>query len=413
MRTGSFYLKNFKEAFVWFAVSLMFLIPMCWTVLSGCIQVATFVPAEGRINEIQGPDSFAKEEARQGGWIEYTYEVAGVPYQGTCPPEYSFGMPRQPFPQHTMALTAGDPVRVFYDPENPRESTLEPRVEATAFMFITFTLPFLLLGWLIFTRPEALQIQDAGNGMMLAGGKISFVAYALLSAVGSFAFGFYAMQTPDWKSATLLGALLPVVIIPGIVTGLQKWVDRGQGEATGRKLPSIDSEAIHSEKAGIRKQLVVWICVSLFWCGITGIFASGILTYWVGVVQGKNYVQTEAMVIRSEIQVSQRGTNTSYTVQVEYEYEVGDVAYVSDRIDFGWMKMGQSRKRANDLKKVFQTGARVPVFYDPADPQRAVLIREVSLMRILLTVFITPFVLIGGYMIWKTVSLLKRCFLDF
>ncbi len=384
----------------------MFLIPMCWIVSTGLIQVFTFVPVEGEVSEFLAPDPFAQAEEHRGGWIRYRYSVEGIPYQGTCPPAYSFGMPRQPFAQHAMDLEAGDSIRVFHDPGDPSVSTLEPRVEATAFMFITFTLPFLLLGWLTFSQPEALRLQDAGGGMMLAGGNISFVTYALLSAVGSFAFGFAALQSSDWKTATLIGALLPSVIIPGTVILLRRWVDRANAEPSDRKLPSDEDSASRAEKAGVKKQVVVWMCVTLFWCGITGLFATDVFIYWVELAQGKNYVQTGGEIIRSKIHVSSSSDGTSYTVLVEYGYKVGDEAYVSDRITFGRMKVGLSRKRANEQIGQFPTGEQVPVFYDPEDPQQAVLIRNVSPMRIWLTVFITPFVLIGGYMIWNTLGLL-------
>lgn len=72
---------------------------------------------------------------------------------------------------------------------------------------------------------------------------------------------------------------------------------------------------------------------------------------------------------------SEGGTNTYYYPQVAYEYEVRGQRYQSQRIAFGNIGYGSPRK-AEELASRYVMGGPVQVFYDPANPDQAVLERR-------------------------------------
>jgi hypothetical protein len=87
---------------------------------------------------------------------------------------------------------------------------------------------------------------------------------------------------------------------------------------------------------------------------------------------------------------------------VDYTYEVLGATYRSDRIEFGGLQISTDRENAMTVRAGYPEGARVPVFYDPKHPERAVLRRDVTTMRIVVTVFMIPFVLVGVWLLWRT-----------
>jgi hypothetical protein len=64
----------------------------------------------------------------------------------------------------------------------------------------------------------------------------------------------------------------------------------------------------------------------------------------------------------------------SWWADVGYDYVVDGQSYRGQRVAFGYR--GLSRAGAEDVVARFPTGASVPVWYDPARPERAVLMQE-------------------------------------
>ena len=69
---------------------------------------------------------------------------------------------------------------------------------------------------------------------------------------------------------------------------------------------------------------------------------------------------------------SKGNTSISYKPQVNYEYQVKDQKYSSDRIGFGSTSYSLRGKADKAIANYLQ-GAQVTVYYDPADPSKAVL----------------------------------------
>jgi len=66
-----------------------------------------------------------------------------------------------------------------------------------------------------------------------------------------------------------------------------------------------------------------------------------------------------------------RESSTSYRAVVRYEYTVGDKQHTSGRISFGGTST--SMGAAKELVGRYPKGAEVDVYYDPDDPEQAVL----------------------------------------
>ena len=68
---------------------------------------------------------------------------------------------------------------------------------------------------------------------------------------------------------------------------------------------------------------------------------------------------------------------TSYSPEVDYEYTVNDQRFSADRIKFGENSYS-SRRQAEDVVARYPVGQTVAVYYDPVEPETAVLEPGVS-----------------------------------
>jgi hypothetical protein len=66
----------------------------------------------------------------------------------------------------------------------------------------------------------------------------------------------------------------------------------------------------------------------------------------------------------------------SYTPYVEYTYQVAGQTYTGREITFGFKQGFSNASKAQAMLAKFPVGAQVNVYYDPADPQQAVLERQ-------------------------------------
>jgi hypothetical protein len=66
----------------------------------------------------------------------------------------------------------------------------------------------------------------------------------------------------------------------------------------------------------------------------------------------------------------------SYTPTVEYTYQVAGQEYTGGDITFGFKQGYGNASKAQTVVGKYPVGAQVSVYYDPADPQQAVLERQ-------------------------------------
>jgi hypothetical protein len=89
--------------------------------------------------------------------------------------------------------------------------------------------------------------------------------------------------------------------------------------------------------------------------------------------ESMHWLRTDG-VIRSAQLSSESGTDggTTYGAKVSYEYRVDGFSYVGTRICFGDYQTSEGGHARSILDR-YGPGAKVPVFYDPSNPNRAVL----------------------------------------
>ncbi len=115
-------------------------------------------------------------------------------------------------------------------------------------------------------------------------------------------------------------------------------------------------------------------------------------------------------IISSGLQQTERldpgeGIDKTYSPKIVYEYAVNGARYTNDRIFFGEFGSGikSSIKRIADK---YPPGKEVPVYYNPKNPQEAVLEKGVKAIILIPLISGIIFLLIGiaGYRYWNLLN---------
>jgi uncharacterized protein DUF3592 len=106
--------------------------------------------------------------------------------------------------------------------------------------------------------------------------------------------------------------------------------------------------------------------------------------------------------------------NDSYAPRVRYTYRVNDADYAGDKIVFGFMTSYNVDAKAREVLTKYPVGQQVTVYYDPANPENAVLERKagstmagmiIGVALIIIGLCIACALLIGGpAMMWFRMS---------
>lgn len=86
-------------------------------------------------------------------------------------------------------------------------------------------------------------------------------------------------------------------------------------------------------------------------------------------------VITNAWIVESRDTDEDGYTSTTYTPKWEYRYQVGTETYTSQRISFGGVSGYGRRKKAQEELNRFPANSQVRVYYDPTNPEDAVLVQ--------------------------------------
>jgi hypothetical protein len=149
--------------------------------------------------------------------------------------------------------------------------------------------------------------------------------------------------------------------------------------------------------------------------GGAGVFLCFFAVIWTGMVlmfdgfmghgiykqlESRAYPSVTGAITHSEV-TSHRGSKggTSYTAVIEYSYEVGDRKFAGNKIRFGLAS--SSYASATAIVFAHPLGAAVPVFYNPANPQEALLSPGVQGSDFMGLLFMTPFNMVMlGLWLW-------------
>jgi hypothetical protein len=136
---------------------------------------------------------------------------------------------------------------------------------------------------------------------------------------------------------------------------------------------------------------------------------------WGGVIYAKAgasdaWPSTEGVVIASEVErsvnVQSRDRRHKYTAKVEYRYAVAERDYTSRRIDFSSVTVSHKNSgRAMQVVNRYPTGKRVQVYYDPGNPDFAVLERGVKTSTYLGFVIGTFLIGVGAFLVVRSRSM--------
>ncbi|MFT3890215.1 MAG: DUF3592 domain-containing protein [Anaerolineales bacterium] len=118
---------------------------------------------------------------------------------------------------------------------------------------------------------------------------------------------------------------------------------------------------------------IIDICSGIFFLAGLAILFTGFRTYQRS-KQAANWLTVTGKVTTSKL-INPMGNDRKQYARIEYEYSVLGTNYVSNKISFSQL-MGfddTALGTAEEKVKKFPAGRSVTVYYDPQEPQRAVL----------------------------------------
>jgi hypothetical protein len=83
----------------------------------------------------------------------------------------------------------------------------------------------------------------------------------------------------------------------------------------------------------------------------------------------------EGRITRSELEKDSDSDGTSYRLDIRYTYEVRGIEYYGHRAYFGDREWSPRADEPRDMVGRYEVGKTVPIYFDPASPGQAVLIR--------------------------------------
>jgi len=399
-----------------------------------------YQPAKATVTAYSPPvrktDAFG-DDASVDGEVRYTYVVAGTRYEGKHRIPASSKTDGQ-FEANARGASPGKEITAWYDPADPADSTLSPTAEPHRLGFMIFLMPFVMVGvGMIFygltgkgasfrltldgrAGGEGLSIGRGDEGLSIGRGSRSLLAYFVLSAISAFGyFGLCAVL--DWKTAWAVGAVLLLVVVPGASLLIGRMLTR-----RSKRQPSIEPAeqpiapvpaaveasdlGIAPKMPGIGAKLVTMILVSLFWCGITGVFVVFAVSSLLKQREAaRRFVATDGVVIASKVKTHEGDSDSgpTYEAIVKYRYEVNGRRYTSTRYAYG-MWTSSDRRQAQRIVAAHPPGRKIKVWYDPHAPAESVLQLAVDTQDYFTLLFIQPFVIVGlalvGYTIWILIA---------
>jgi hypothetical protein len=146
-----------------------------------------------------------------------------------------------------------------------------------------------------------------------------------------------------------------------------------------------------SKKATQRKGMAFLVFFGLFWSAITLAFDVFIFTAAARQLMALNYPATQGTILTSEVTLHQDSEgSTTHNVSVRYAYAVGDQEYTATRYRYGSFNSSDG-KWARSLVANLSPGTSVKVFYNPRNPDDAVLFTGLSGSDLFMFAFMTPF----------------------
>lgn len=146
---------------------------------------------------------------------------------------------------------------------------------------------------------------------------------------------------------------------------------------------------------------------ALFWSAFVIAFDAFLVVSAVRQERAKSYPTTTGVVVSSEVESHRSDDGTTYKPLIVYRYEVDGAEYLNDRYRYG-MWSTNDHGRSQRIVDAHPPGREITVYYNPDDPQDALLSVGRSNDEVGLVIFLTPFNLIMLFL-WLIVGgMLKR-----
>ena len=168
------------------------------------------------------------------------------------------------------------------------------------------------------------------------------------------------------------------------------------GKTTADAEDDLDADAYPMALGSLGKKLAIALGVTLFWCGITSVFAYSVIGSMVRhQFAALRFASTEGVVLSSKIKTSSDSeSGSTHAPRIKYRYMVAGREYIGQRYDFASMSSsdGSYAQRAVSENP---PGKAVTVYYDPSNPSEAILHLEAPGSSYFLLLFLQPFLLVG------------------
>jgi len=411
---GLFWLSGVGTAFLWVSTELV----------SELRKPLSYKPVTFVVTKYTAPrtevDDFG-DETHHSGRLEYSYSVAGKSYSD-----------KSRLSKGGRSYRVGEKVPGWYDPRHPQRSTLDLEPNCAILAIEIFILPFLTIGLMMIYkgltgkgpqfRLKRASTSGSGRGTTVSGGGPYFGAFAVLCAVSAFFVMFLSFTPLNWKMVYLSAAVLVLVVIPLGTWRIGGWFIRRKkrraAEAARKKQETSPADAEKAEVAAaaasapysIRKKLLIFTGITLFWCGLTSVFVAIAL---VSILKHRDaerrFRSTTGTVLASKVRKHPGDSDSGPTYEplVKYRYTVDGKTYTSMRYAYG---MGSSSDTgyARSVVADYPKGKEVTVYYDPDKPSEAVLHLKVHGMHYFLLLFTQPFIVVGLGLIIFTATVPHR-----
>lgn len=402
--------------------ALVFILFGAGHVITSAYRAATYLPAAATVDRVTGT-----EDASDKASIAYSFSVGGIRYTGTASADDEQKARFNELRQYKV----GQPLAIYYDPRDPARSHLSVKVEPFPLAFVIFVLPFLALGlnqlWLGLTGKEIIRSRQPNpQSDAVPGGGVFWIFIAVCVAGTLAHIALCSLLDSPWSLLGGLGILFAAV--PGATYWAYRVARRwrlakalklrqlraasrtaeaeGAGGDVGAESEDDDFEAELATQGGLGKKLAVALAITLFWCGITGLFACFAIGSLVRHHDARSrFASTQGIVLSSKVKVSDDSEGgSSYGPRIKYRYTVAGQDYIGTRYDFASMSSSDS-SYARRVVRENPPGKAVTVYYDPRKPSEAILSLAAPGMAYFLLLFLQPFFLVGLVLIGWCVTL--------
>jgi len=135
----------------------------------------------------------------------------------------------------------------------------------------------------------------------------------------------------------------------------------------------------------------------LFWWAIVGLLDVHLAFGFYRQARATRYATTTGVVTQSTVRVSGSNRSRRYTPELRYTYEVGGREFTGTHYRFDFVG---GRDEVHALVAAHAVGARVAVYFDPANPAESLLLPGLDGGDLFIAVFLVPFNLAGLAIAW-------------